>query len=193
MLIRSMPMASTSSGILPKAWAASVCIQAPAARARRPISAKGWRTPISLLAAITETSAVRASSVSSSAAGSTSPSASTGRRTTSTPSRSRRATLSSTQLCSVATVITRSRPSASRRCRTAPLMARLLDSVAPDVKTMSRPFAPMTAATASRAASTASAASQPSACSAECGLPGFSVNQGSIASTTRGSAGVVAW
>ena len=72
-------------------------------------------------------------------------------------------------------------------------MAMLLLSVAPEVSTISRGSAPISAATSARAASTASAASWPMPCSALCGLPNRSVNQGSIACTTRGSQGVVAW
>jgi hypothetical protein len=67
-----------------------------------------------------------------------------------------------------------------------------LDSVAPEVKTISRGSAPMRLATSARAASTASAASRPKPWLAEWGLPNLSVNHGSIASTTRGSVGVVA-
>ena len=53
--------------------------------------------------------------------------------------------------------------------------------------------APISAATCARAASTASRASQPNACCLLCGLPNCSVKYGSIASSTRGSTGVVAW
>jgi len=72
-------------------------------------------------------------------------------------------------------------------------MAMLLASVAPEVSTISRGSAPTSAATWARAASTASSASRPMACSALCGLPNRSVNQGSMAASTRGSQGVVAW
>ncbi len=72
-------------------------------------------------------------------------------------------------------------------------MAMLLASVAPEVNTISRGSAPIRAATSARAVSTAASASWPMACSALCGLPKRSVNQGSIASSTRGSHGVVAW
>jgi hypothetical protein len=71
-------------------------------------------------------------------------------------------------------------------------MARLFDSVAPDVQTISRESAPISAATWPRARSTASSASQPHACEREDGLPKCSRNQGIIKSTTRGSTGVVA-
>ena len=74
-----------------------------------------------------------------------------------------------------------------------PLMARLFDSVAPEVKTISRACAPRAAATCSRARSTASLASQPKRCEMLAALPYSSVKYGSIASTTRGSVGVVAW
>jgi hypothetical protein len=91
-------------------------------------------------------------------------------------------------------VTIRRRPSARESAdRAAPLMARLLDSVAPEVKTISEGLAPISRATWPRASSTASAASWPSACSTLPALPKRAVNQGSIASTTRGSHGVVAW
>ncbi len=76
--------------------------------------------------------------------------------------------------------------------RAAPLMAMLLLSVAPEVSTISRGSAPISDATCPRAAATASSASRPMACSALCGLPKRSVNQGIMAATTRGSHGVVA-
>ncbi len=69
--------------------------------------------------------------------------------------------MSSTALCSVSTV-TMCLP---RFCRklAAPLIARLSDSVAPEVKTISLPLPPMSAATCSRARSTAASAYQPNA------------------------------
>ncbi len=73
-----------------------------------------------------------------------------------------------------------------------PLIARLSDSVAPLVKTTSLGFAPMRAASCLRPVSTASSASQPNAWFRLAAFPNFSVKYGSIASTTRGSAGVVA-
>ena len=75
---------------------------------------------------------------------------------------------------------------------TAPAIARLFDSVAPLVKTMSRGRAPISAATWPRACSTASRAAQPKGCCALDALPKRSVKYGSIAATTRGSHGVVA-
>jgi hypothetical protein len=67
-----------------------------------------------------------------------------------------------------------------------------LDSVAPLVQTISRGSALMSAATCSRAVSTAFSASQPQAWLREAGLPKCSRNQGIMASTTRGSQGLVA-
>ena len=72
-------------------------------------------------------------------------------------------------------------------------MARLFDSVAPEVKTISLGSAPTSAAMRARASSTAASDSRPGACSREWGLANFSVKYGSIAATTRGSVGVVAW
>ena len=71
-------------------------------------------------------------------------------------------------------------------------MARLFASVAPLVKTISLPPAPTSAATCFRARSTASFASQPNRCCLLAALPNFSVKNGSIASSTRRSTGVVA-
>jgi len=71
-------------------------------------------------------------------------------------------------------------------------MARLSLSVAPLVKMISFASAPMSRATCSRAFSTAASAFQPKACEWLAALPKVSVNMGSIASTTRGSTGVVA-
>ncbi len=72
-------------------------------------------------------------------------------------------------------------------------MARLSDSVAPEVKTISLSEAPMSAATCLRACSTAASAFQPNAWLRDAALPKSSRRYGSIASSTRGSSGVVAW
>ena len=53
-----MCIALTSIGTLPAACAASVCNSAPCSWAIAPISASGCSVPISLFAAITETSTV---------------------------------------------------------------------------------------------------------------------------------------
>jgi len=66
----------------------------------------------------------------------------------------------------------------------------LLPSVPEAVKTISAAAAPSSAATRSRAVSTASAAACPPRC-ADDGFPHRSPSQGSIASRTRGSSGVV--
>ena len=80
-----------------------------ATRHSAPISAKGWMTPISLCAAMTETSSVRSSSASARRSSDTRPFGSTGTETISNPSRPSAAALSSTHLCSVARVTMRSR------------------------------------------------------------------------------------
>jgi hypothetical protein len=81
---------------------------------------------------------------------------------------------------------------AGAACST-PLSAKLFDSVAPLVKTISRAVAPRSAATSRRACSTASCAFHPHWCIDEAGLPKHSVKYGSIRSITRRSTGVVAW
>ena len=53
--------------------------------------------------------------------------------------------------------------------------------------------APISLAICSRALSTAASASQPKAWLRLAGCPNFSVKYGSIASSTRGSTGVVEW
>src|SRR5258708_6216119 len=74
----------------------------------------------------------------------------------------------------------------------APLRARLIASVPPEVKTSSfGSRAPISVAILPRAASTAPSASHPNGWLRLAGCPNFSVKYGSIASTTRGSAGVV--
>ncbi len=72
-------------------------------------------------------------------------------------------------------------------------MARLFDSVAPEVQTSSRAVAPIRAATWARASSTAASARQPKAWLLEAALPKSSLKKGSMASSTLGSTGVVAW
>ena len=71
-------------------------------------------------------------------------------------------------------------------------MARLSDSVAPLVKTISLALAPIRSATCLRPFSTASSACQPNAWFRLAAFPNFSVKKGSIASTTAGSTRVVA-
>src|SRR5262249_6537059 len=82
----------------------------------------------------------------------------------------------------------------SRYISATPLIARLIDSVPPDVKISSLGArAPMIFAICSRARSTAFSASQPNEWFRLAGWPNFSVKYGIIASTTRGSTGVVDW
>jgi hypothetical protein len=68
----------------------------------------------------------------------------------------------------------------------------LIDSVAPLVQTISRGSALISAATCSRDFSTTASASQPQAWLRLAGLPKCSRSHGIMASTTRGSHGVVA-
>ena len=71
-------------------------------------------------------------------------------------------------------------------------MAKLFDSVAPEVQTISRGSAPTNFATSSRAFSTAFSAVQPYGWLRAAGLPKCSVMYGIIFAATRGSTGVVA-
>ena len=65
-------------------------------------------------------------------------------------------------------------------------------SVAPEVKTNSFSLPPISAAICSRARSTASSAFHPNEWLREAALPNSVVRYGIIASSTRGSSGVVA-
>ena len=71
-------------------------------------------------------------------------------------------------------------------------MARLMLSVAPEVKMISSGSAPISEAISSLAFFTASEAFHPYACWRLDAFPKSLVNHGIIASTTRGSQGVVA-
>src|SRR6267378_4045501 len=127
-----MPIASTSTGILPTAWLASVWKRMPFSLASRPTDVTSWMVPISLLANITEIRMVLSVS------------------------------------------------------------ALRIASVPPEVKTSSfGSRAPISVAILPRAASTAPSASHPNGWLRLAGCPNFSVKYGSIASTTRGSHGVV--
>lgn len=97
------------------------------------MSATGKRTPVSLLAAMSETTAVSGASAASSVARSRRPSRSTGRRVTREPCFSRKIVWLSTAECSTAEVMTwRLAGSAERAAR----RAVLLLSVALPVKTI---------------------------------------------------------
>jgi len=91
------------------------------------------------------------------------------------------------RLTAAATTVGRDHPS---------VILRAVDTMLGQVRTAVRVLALFTLLTGLMivvAASTAARACQPKACWREAGLPYCSVKQGSIASTTRGSTGVVAW
>ena len=82
----------------------------------------------------------------------------------------------------------------SRYISATPFSARLMASVPPEVNTTSLGSrAPMSLAICSRARSTPLSASQPNGWLRLAGCPNFSVKYGIIASSTRGSTGVVDW
>src|SRR5216683_3334671 len=82
----------------------------------------------------------------------------------------------------------------SRYISATPFSARLMASVPPEVNTTSLGSrAPISLAICSRALSTPPSASQPKGWLRLAGCPNFSVKYGIIASSTRGSTGVVDW
>src|SRR5439155_429643 len=146
---RSMPMASTSTGILPTAWVASVWKMIPFSLARRPIAGMSWIVPISLLANITEMRMVLSVLAVRIPSTSTRPSGCTGTYVTETPCRSSRLNESRLARCSM-TVLTMCVPF-SRYISATPLRARLIASVPPEVKTSSLGSrAPISAASLAR-------------------------------------------
>src|SRR6185369_2846636 len=162
----------------------------PFSLASLPIAAMSWIVPISLFAYITEIRIVLSVSAWRIASSSTRPSGRTGTYVTSKPWRSRRLQTSRLARCSIA-VVTMWLPF-SRYISATPFIARLIDSVPPEVKTSSLGSrAPMIFPICSRARSTAFSASQPNEWLRLAGWPNFSVKYGIIASTTRGSTGVV--
>ena len=100
--------------------------------------------------------------------------------------------MSSTALCSVF-IVTMCLPFLALKCA-APLIARLSDSVAPEVQTISRGSAPSTSATSFLAFSTRSSACQPNGWLREEGLPKtpWLVRHSAMLFATRSSTGVVA-
>src|SRR5438552_4329995 len=185
-------MASTSIGVLPTAWVASVWKMIPFSLASLPIAATSWIVPISLLANMTEIRMVLSVIALRISSTSIRPSGCTGTYVTSKPWRSSRLATSMPARCSM-TVVTMWLPF-SRYISATPLRARLIDSVPPEVNTSSLGSrAPMSLASLPRATSTAASASQPNGWLRLAGCPNFSVKYGSIASTTRGSHGVVDW
>src|SRR6266581_3437838 len=162
----------------------------PFSLARRPIAGMSWIVPTSLFANMTEMRIVLSVIAWRIVSTSTSPSGWTGTYVISYPCRSSRLHTSRPARCSIA-VVTMWLPF-SRYISTAPLSARLIDSVPPDVNTISfGSRAPMILASCPRAWSTAVSASQPNEWLRLAGWPNFCVKYGSIASTTRGSVGVV--
>ena len=157
--IRSMLSSSTWIGTLPTACVASVWNSTPRSRAILPISRMGWMTPISLLAYITLTRTVFSVMAARRASRSIRPSVPVARSVTSQPCLFSFLQVSRTALCSVATE-TMWLPRSAYISAT-PLRARLSDSVAPLVKTISLGVAPIRSAICLRAFSTACSASQP--------------------------------
>src|SRR5437899_1836155 len=187
---RSMPIASTFTGIFPTACVASAWMRMRLALQSLPMAAMSWIVPISLLANITETRTVLSVIALPICSTSIRPSGCTGTYVTSEPCRSRRLATSRPARCSM-TVVTMWFPF-SRYISATRLRARLIDSVPPDVNTISfGSRAPISAASWLRAVSTAASASHPKGWFRLAGWPYFWVKYGSIASTTRGSAGVV--
>ncbi len=131
----------------------------PASLAIRPIGPTGSIVPISELACITERSAVSARSAFRTASGSTTPFRSTGRTVTSYPALRSGIKAFITEKCSTSETTTCRFPAPAPSA--APRTARLFDSVAPEVKTISPAFAPISAATSALAWSTARSAACP--------------------------------
>src|SRR5450432_2908508 len=128
---RSARDALTSNGILPTPCTASMWKSAPRSLTTAPISSTGFTVPISLLASMIETRIVLSVMAARTDSAVTHPSAATGRYVTVKPSFSRRLQVSRTALCSVWAVMMWL-PRSLWNSAT-PLMARLSDSVAPDV------------------------------------------------------------
>ena len=180
----------TSTGILPAACTPSEAKIIPCSLAIFPISCIGFTAPISLLAYMIAIRIVVGRIALRTSSGSTRPSLPTGRYVTSNPCFSRFLQVSSTALCSIAWVMMWL--PFSRYISATPLIIRLSDSVAPLVKMISFAVAPISEATCWRAFSTASSPAQPNEWLRLAAFPNFSVKYGSIASSTRGSIGVVA-
>jgi hypothetical protein len=192
---KSTPSCSTSSGSLPAACEASVCSNTPLARQVFAMAAMSQVTPISLFASISDTSSVSGRSAARTASGSTRPVTSGSTSVTAKASFSSCLQVSSTDLCSVRELTMWPRSWLARRAACAtPSSARLLASVAPEVKMISRGAAPISAATCARAASTRSNAARPGSWVAEAGFPWSPglVRHSAMAAATRGSTGVVA-
>lgn len=131
-------------GTLPTDWAASVWTSAPARRAASATAWTGCRTPVSLLACMIVTSAVSGPSAAMTWSTATRPSASTPARVTRNPWRSSQSHGAATAGCSMTEVTMWRR---SGRASATPRIARLFDSVPPEVKTISSGSLPIRAAT----------------------------------------------
>jgi len=153
-------------------------------------SATGWIVPVSLFASITLTRAVSGRSAARRSAGETRPSRSTGRIVRAWPRRSRARHVASTAGCSTALVTRCAGCSIAPPNR--PKIARLQASEPPDVKTSRRAVQWSSRASVRRADSTASRARVPAAWMLD-GLPQPSSRAATIARTTSGAAGVVAF
>ena len=134
---------SDVDGNLPAAWAASVWKRTSRAWAMAASSVMGCSTPVSLLAAMIDTSTVSGVSAFASAVGSIRPSWSTGRYLTWTPcSRCSARQVSKTAGCSLAWVMICA-GAARSWAKAAPRMARLLASDPLAVNTISAGSAPI--------------------------------------------------
>jgi hypothetical protein len=168
---------SRGRGIRPAAWTASTWSRAPWAWQSAAASASGCSTPVSLLAAIRQTSAGGPGSIAAKALRSRVPSGRTGITSAPGPAAAR------TAGCSVA-------PTRIRRPWPRPWIARALASVPPLVKTTSPARMPKLWATLSRASSSRRRAARPWPCTAE-GLPPAS-SAASTAARASGRSGSVA-
>jgi hypothetical protein len=179
-------MAAAAKGMRPRAPTPSTWRGTPAARVTRAMSVRGCMVPISVHAAPIDTRVVSGRRARRTSSGLTRPSPSTGNTVTAAPVFSRSRQALSTEICSTADVITCRAPAPARMAT--PRMARLLASVAPEVKMTPVPDPPTRRATLARAASSDSRASEPSECGAE-GLPMPASRKGRITASTRGSTG----
>ena len=160
---RSAPTCSISNGIRPAICVASQWNKAPTARTRSEISAIGFRTPVSLFAAMTDTSTTSVWMIASRAGRSTYPPVVTGMATSlASPCSSSQRAVSRTEACSTAEIRIRGRPIGAPK--TAPCNARLLASVAPAVNTTFDRRPPTNADTCSRASSTEAFWRRPKRC-----------------------------
>ena len=186
---RSHPHRSRSNGKRPAIWVASQCSSAPAARTGPAISPTGFSTPVSLLAAITDTISTSSPIIDSTASGATKPPPVTGITSSlAMPWSSSHRAVWRTEACSTADIRMRGRSAGAASA--APVRARLLASVAPAVNTTPEARPPTRAATCSRASSTVALWRRPKRWAEEA-LP-VSARTCAIASATLGSSGAEA-